>query len=68
LLKVLRTVGEAVGMLRERERAVVDLPKVMGRAVVWRDSLGRFEEFIGLGMEGETMESMVEEDEEVVGG
>lgn len=55
-------------MLRERERAVVDLPKVMGRAVVWRDSLGRFEEFIGLGMEGETMESMVEEDEEVVGG
>jgi len=66
-LKVLRTVGEAVGMLRERERAVVDLPKVMGRAAVWRDSLGRFEEFIGPGTEGETMESMVE-DEEVVGG
>ena len=62
MLKVLRTVGEAVGMLRESERAVVDLPKVMGREVVCRDSFGRPWAFnFGALMEGETTESMVEE-------
>ena len=41
-MKVLRTVGEAAGAAaKENERPVVELPKVRGRAVVWRVSLGR---------------------------
>jgi hypothetical protein len=41
-LNVFRTVGdEARFAERLRESAVVDLPKVIGRDVVWRDSFGR---------------------------
>lgn len=37
-----RTVGDEVQFVeRVRESAVVDLPNVTGRDVVWRDSLGR---------------------------
>jgi hypothetical protein len=39
-LKVFRTVGDAVPAAKERERPVVELPKVRGREVVWRVSLG----------------------------
>lgn len=41
-LKVLRTVGDAPApAVKERERPVVELPKVRGRDVVWRVSFGR---------------------------
>lgn len=41
-MKVLRTVGEAVALAeKERERPVVEEPKVRGSEVVWRVSLGR---------------------------
>ena len=41
-LKVLRTVGEApAAPASGKERPVVELPNVRGRAVVWRVSLGR---------------------------
>ena len=40
-MKVFRTVGEAVGMLRDSEIPVVDFPKVIGRALVFNDSFGR---------------------------
>lgn len=41
-LKVFRTVGDAVELaLNERERPVVEEPKVRGSEVVWRVSLGR---------------------------
>jgi hypothetical protein len=43
LLKVFRTVGEAVGIAEAASaKAVEDLPKVIGREDVWRESLGRF--------------------------
>jgi len=42
LLKVFRTVGEAVGSAEAvSAKAVEDLPNVMGREEVWRESLGR---------------------------
>lgn len=41
-LKVLRTVGEAVGSVAQgRERAVFDFPQVLGTEAVWRVSFGR---------------------------
>ena len=41
-MNVFRTVGDEVQFVeRVRESAVVDLPNVTGRDVVWRDSLGR---------------------------
>ncbi len=55
-------------MLSDSDKAVVDLPKVMGRELVCRDSLGRPWGFkFGPGIEGETRESMVEEEFEVGG-
>lgn len=42
LLKVLTTVGEEEGpVVSERDKAVVDFPKVFGREAVCRESLGR---------------------------
>lgn len=39
-----RTVGDAVAVaVKERDRPVVDRPKVRGSEVVWRVSLGREE-------------------------
>jgi hypothetical protein len=60
LLKVLRTVGEEVGMFSDSDKAVVDLPKVMGRVLVWRESLGLRCVVMGPGIAGLTMESMVD--------
>jgi hypothetical protein len=43
-LKVFWTVGDAVAVaVKERDRPVVDRPKVRGSDVVWRVSLGREE-------------------------
>jgi hypothetical protein len=48
LLKVFSTVGEAAGSVEAASaRAVEDLPKVMGREEVWRESLGRLGEAVG---------------------
>lgn len=46
LLKVLTTVGEDEGpVVSERDKAVVDLPKVIGREAVCKESFGRLFSF-----------------------